>query len=398
MTDRPLLPVPATAHALMRALHGALHGSGPAVLPVPDDGADEVLAAGRPDLPVDAGVAVVVTTSGSTGDPKGVLLPATALLASVRATHRRLGGPGTWLLAMNPRYIGGLQVLARSVVAGTTPVELDLRDGFRADAFVAATARLRLSAPGRRYTALVPTQLRRLLDAGPAALDALGAYDAVLVGAAAAPPDLLAAARAGGVRVVTTYGMSETCGGCVYDGHPLDGVGVELGPDGRIALRGPVLAAGYRLRDEATAAAFADGAFLSADLGRWDRDGRLVVTGRLDDVLVTGGEKVSTAAVETVLRAQPEVRDVAVVGVPDPVWGQRLEAFVVLRDVAGVAGGGGGADGTHAPADLRAAVRSALPRAAVPRQVRVVDALPLLDSGKVDRMTLAAWAADGTRP
>ena len=161
-----------------------------------------------------------------------------------------------------------------------------------------AAAAARMPAGDRRYTALVPTQLVRFLDAEP---DALRGFDAVLVGGAATDPALLARARAEGVRVVTTYGMTETAGGCVYDGAPLDGVRVRV-TDGGVELAGPVLASGYRLDPDATAAAFEGGWFRTRDAGELDAEGRLTVLGRLDDVLISGGVNVAPAAVEAVLR------------------------------------------------------------------------------------------------
>jgi O-succinylbenzoic acid--CoA ligase len=235
----------------------------------------------------------------------------------------------------------------------------------------------------------VPTQLLRLLDAGGAPLDALRTYAAVLVGGAALHPGLRERAEAAGVAVVATYGMTETAGGCVYDGVPLDGVRVRLAGDGRIALGGPTLAAGYLGRPAETAAAFAPapsgtGAagrreFRTGDLGRWV-DGRLEVVGRADDVIVTGGEKVAPAAVERVLVAQPGVRAACVVGLPDAEWGAVVAAAVV----------GGAPDLERGdPERWRAAVREALGRAAVPRVVRLVDALPLRGVGKPDRDAVA---------
>jgi acyl-CoA synthetase (AMP-forming)/AMP-acid ligase II len=224
-----------------------------------------------------------------------VLLPAAAVCASGEATLRRLGGPGAWLLALPVSAIAGLQVLCRSVLGGTDPTVLA-----SGEPLAAAVARM---PAGRRYTALVPTQLRRYLDAGPAALRA---FDAVLVGGAATDAGLLAGARDAGVSVVTTYGMTETAGGCVYDGEPLDGVRVRVadagdaaGPGGvGIELAGPVLATGYRLDPEGTAAAFAGGWFRTRDAGSLDDAGRLTVHGRLDDVVVTGGVNVAPQAVE----------------------------------------------------------------------------------------------------
>ena len=354
---------------LVAALAAALAG-GPAVLPLPDGAEGERLrAALGPESPVSDDVALVVPTSGSTGDPKGVELTAAALAASAAATEARLGGPGRWLLALPVTHIAGLQVVLRALRAGTPPV---------ADPdFVTGTA---LLGTGRRFTSLVPTQLRRLLDAGPAALDALRSYDAVLLGGAAAPPGLVQSARTAGARVVVTYGMSETCGGCVYDGVPLDGVTADLAAGGRIRLGGPVLARGYRLRPELTAAAFTDGRFVTGDVGRLDR-GRLTVLGRADDMLVTGGEKVAPAAVEAALSEHPAVAEAAVTGVADPEWGQRVVAVVVLRE-----------GGTLTLEQAREQVAARVSRVAAPRELRVVDALPLLPSGKLDRAALPTAA------
>ena len=361
---RPLLAAPAT----LERLAAALDGTGPALLPTTEP---RVLAALRPDEPLESDdIAVVVPTSGSTGAPKGALLTADNLRASAQATAAVVGD-GQWLLAIPSTHVGGLQVLVRSLLAGTSPVVLD--GPTTVETFEAATARL--TGP-RRLVSLVPTQLRRLLTS-----PALLSYDAVLLGGAAAPPVLLAAAREAGVRVVTTYGMSETSGGCVYDGRPLPGVTVEVGE--RIRLSGPVVACGYRLRPDLTAEAFDGDTFTTADVGHWDGD-RLVVVGRADHVVVTGGEKVAPAAVEAVLAEHPAVADAAVVGVPDDEWGARVVAVVVLRP---------GASLTLEAA--RAHVAAVLPRAAAPRQLRVVPALPLLASGKIDRMSLAAGTSLG---
>jgi o-succinylbenzoate---CoA ligase len=364
---------PDTAARLGAAALTALEGDGPAVLPTgPGDPAptDDLLA------PVDDAVAAVVTTTGSTGAPKAVLLPADALRASADATYARLGPPGRWLLALPAHHIAGLQVLLRSARAGAPAAVMDLREGFRPEAFAEAATR-----SGAAYTSLVPTQLLRLLDAGGPALDALRMFTAVLLGGAAADPSVLERALAAGVRLVTTYGMSETCGGCVYDGRPLDGVTVTLEEDGRIRLGGATVAAGYRgVVSDADRAAFTDSAdgsrgFRTNDLGAWSADGRLEVLGRADDVIVTGGEKVAPATVERALLAQAGVREACVVGVPDPEWGSRVVAAVVGDDLD--------------PDVLRAAVAPGLGRAA-PRSVAVLDALPLRGIGKPDRSAVRA--------
>jgi o-succinylbenzoate---CoA ligase len=379
-----LVGSPESVGVLTEAVADALDG-GPAVLPLgpaappPPPASRHVRQAECAREPMQNTPAlggVLVATSGSTGSPRLVVLPPTSLRASAEATATRLGGPGRWLLALPTDHVAGVQVVVRALLAGAAPVVQDLRDGFRPDGFAAATARL---GPGRRYTSLVPTQLLRLLDAGGAALDALLGYDAVLIGGAALDPGLRARAEAAGVRVAATYGMTETSGGCVYDGVPLDGVQVRLDADGRIVLGGPTLAAGYLDDPDATDAAFAehDGRreFRTGDLGRWT-EGRLEVLGRADDVIVTGGEKIAPAAVERVLVAQPGVQAACVVGLPDPEWGSIVGAALVV-------------DGSPAPDGLRAAVRAALGRAAVPRVLQAVDALPLRGIGKPDRAAVA---------
>jgi o-succinylbenzoate---CoA ligase len=262
----------------------------------------------------------------------------------------------------------------RALAAGAPPVLQDVRDGFRPAGFARATGKLPHGT--RRYTSLVPTQLGRILDDGSAAMYALAGYDAVLIGGAALSPALRDRAEAAGIRVVTTYGMSETCGGCVYDGLPLTGVDARVDPDGRLSLGGPMLASGYLGDPALTAESFVDGRFVTGDLGQWVGD-RLVVLGRADDMVVTGGEKVAPAAVERVLAAQAGVAAACVVGVPDPEWGQVVAAAIVPA--------GAGPD----LAALRDAVRAAEGRAAVPRRMQLVTELPLRGVGKPDRAAVA---------
>jgi o-succinylbenzoate---CoA ligase len=348
-------------------VRAALDGTSPlAVLP---SGPRAAVAAARavlaPEEPLEAGADLVVVTSGSTGNGRGVLLSADALTASATATHERLGGPGAWLLALPVSAIAGLQVLCRGLLAGERATVLE-----RGDTLAAATARM---PAGRRYTALVPTQLRRFLDAEP---DGLRAFDAVLVGGAATDPELLARAHDAGVAAVTTYGMTETAGGCVYDGEPLDGVRVRV-TGGGVELAGPMLALGYRLDPEGTAEAFADGWFRTRDAGHL-ADGRLTVTGRLDDVVITGGVNVSPAAVEAALRTHPDVADAVVVGRPDEEWGQRVVAAVVPAPGA-----------TPELSTLRAWVTERLGAPAAPRELRLIEEIPTLHTGKPDRRAVA---------
>ena len=359
---------------LLHALSDALYDGGPAVAIIPR-GPEQVLIAGavQPALPLERDdVALLVPTSGSTGRPKGVLLPAAALLASARLTHDRLGGTGQWLLALPPTHIAGVQVLVRSIVAGEAPVALELPARFDPAAFAEGS---RVLTGDRRYTALVPTQLRRLLDHGGKVLVALRTYNAILVGGSAVPAELVTRARDEGVRVVSSYGMTETAGGCIYDGVPLAGVGIEVGTDGIVELSGPTLAAGYRLDPAATEAAFIRGGFRTSDRGRIDRDGRLVVLGRADDAILSGGVVVDPVAVETVLSTHPGIAAAAVIGRPDREWGERVVAVVVP-----VASG-------EVPAleDVRRWVADRLGAVQAPREVVVATTLPRLPTGKLDR-------------
>jgi O-succinylbenzoic acid--CoA ligase len=371
---------------LLPRLAAALDGSGPALLlhDVPAAPAASLLPgealADTEDDATDPTVAVV-STSGSAGEPKGVLLGASALLTAASAGHDRLGGPGRWLLALPADHVAGLMVLVRSLITRTEPVVLDRTAGFDAAGFVDAARRL--TGP-RRYTALVPTQLRRILAAGPDAVAALAGFDAVLVGGAAVDAGLAERATRGGVRLVRSYGMSETCGGCVYDGLPLDGVRVAVRRSGRVLLSGPMLARGYRAAPAASAEAFRtgpDGArwFHTDDAGRLDGP-RLRVLGRLDGGILTGGVTVAPAAVEAAVRGLPGVADAAAFGVPDAEWGERV--VVAIVPAAG-----------HAPPGLDDVRRGAgLAPEAAPRQVVVVPELPLRGPGKVDVQALIARA------
>ncbi len=338
-------------------------------------------------------MAVVLATSGSTGLPKGAELTAGALIASARASLRRLGAaPGArWWCCLPTHHIAGLGVLVRSLVTGSVPLVSD-----QVDAEAVARA---VTSFGCTHVSLVPTQLRRLLDAGAS----LASFEAILLGGASIPATLLADATAAGARVVTTYGMTETCGGCVYDGWPLDGVRVGDDVGGLIAIGGEVLFSRYRLAPELTEASLRDGEFVTSDLGGLGPAGRLVLRGRADDVINTGGEKVVPGLVEDALRGLDAVREAAVVGVPDADWGERVTAVLVPADpaagsVAGSAAGSvAGSAALPALAEMRSALRDQLPRYALPQGVVWVTELPMLASGKPDRLKLRSLAAQADR-
>ena len=309
---------------------------------------------------------LVIATSGSTGAPKRVVLSRDAMRASALATQERLGGPGQWVLNLPLSYVAGVQVLYRSVLAGTEP----LFEG------------LGSSPSGRAYISLVPTQLYRALEDGFDTQD-LTRYDAVLVGGGPLSPDVRAEAEHVGIRIVQTYGMSETCGGCVYDGRPLDGVEVRI-DDGEVQLRGPVLFDGYQDDPERTAAAMTEGWFRTSDLGRLDDDGRLWVTGRLDDVIISGGVKVPAGAVADRLKAHWFIDDAVVVGAPDEEWGEKVVAFYVP-----VKGGIESAD----LAVVDKEVRALFPEPGwAPKDYRPIDEIPTLSNGKPDRVHLRELA------
>ncbi|MGV0713806.1 o-succinylbenzoate--CoA ligase [Mycolicibacterium sp. XJ662] len=345
------------------------------LLPVPADDEREsslLTTSLRAGSAVDDDVAVVVATSGTTGVPKGAMLSAAALTASADATHARLGGPGRWLLALPAHHVAGLQVLVRSVVAGTAPVAI--APGFAAAELVSAVGAL---GAGRRYASLVAAQLDKALR-DPAATAALASLDAVLIGGGPLPAAVARRAADAGIAVVRTYGMSETAGGCVYDGVALDGVRVRI-DDARVVLGGATLANGYR--NPVHPDPFAEpGWFRTDDLGAVDDSGRLTILGRADEAISTGGLTVLPQLVETALASHPAVTECAVFAVPDDRLGQRVAAAVVV------------AAGQAAPtvAELRAHVAQTLDVTAAPREVHAVTALPRRGIGKVDRRALAA--------
>jgi acyl-CoA synthetase (AMP-forming)/AMP-acid ligase II len=450
--DRPLV--------LLELLREALDGHGDALLPVPvpvpdpDPEASRASFAGTrqaclarngatgahvpvpPTLPlavpvpasVPDGTAVVIETSGSTGVPKRVLLGAHALRASAAASSAALGGPGQWLVALPVHYVAGVQVLVRSLEAGTTPIVL-APGHFDPAAFGEAAARL--TAP-LRYTSLVPVQLARLLDAAeadvhpavhaaapadgrPAAYSAahpragtdrdtpgpgaiLRRFTAILVGGQSVPAELLARAAALGVRVVRTYGSSETAGGCCYDGRPIGDTVVRLA-GGELEISGSVLADGYLDDPDRTRDRFVvdQGVrwYRTGDLGEIDAATGLVrVLGRADNVIVSGGEKVSLEAVERVVRGLPGLSDAVVIGATDARWGQ---VPVVVFPAVPVRPPAGARAGATVPdlASIGAAVASVLGKAARPARLVEVAAIPVLASGKPDRVALARGLAGG---
>ncbi|MFG6444168.1 AMP-binding protein [Microbacterium sp. P07] len=367
---------------VLRALRGAVLGAGPAI------------ALGSADRSVDlprevpAGTAIVVTTSGSTGVPKSVALSRSALTSSALATAARIGD-GAWLLALPAGYVAGVQVLVRSLVSGREPAILSGR--FSPEAFAAAAGSMASSVGGvpvPAYTSLVPAQLQRLLDAAEHDDDVLRAvrsFEAVLVGGQALPATVRERAVAAGVRLVRTYGSTETSGGCVYDGVALDGVSLRIA-GGEVLISGPTLADGYVGDRERTDAAFvrdSDGArwYRTGDAGDLD-GGALRIHGRIDNVLVSGGVNVSLDRVERAVRSIPGLETAVVVAVPDDRWG---EASVIVATR--------GATDVGLLDRARDAVEAEVGRHARPSRIVLVDELPQLASGKPDRAAARGIAA-----
>jgi O-succinylbenzoic acid--CoA ligase len=314
-------------------------------------------------LPVAEGVAVVIATSGASGKPKGVELSLDALEWSARAYAERLGtGPGErWLGCLPLSHIGGLGILIRSRLAGTEPV---IHDRFDPEAVAAEQDTTLIS--------LVPTTLVRLMDAG---VD-LSRYSAVLLGGAALPPATAERARKAGIRLVHTYGLTETSGGCNFDGVPLDGAEFRV-VDEMIQVRGPMLMNGYRLNPELTSDTLEGGWLHTADRGRIDSNGVLEVFGRADDLIVTGGEKVSALEVENLLQTHPLVADAAVAGIADYRWGQAVAALIVPR-------------GSSVPTlrELKGFLTGKIAGFKAPKRILIVDEVPRTASGKVRRQAV----------
>ena len=354
-------------------LEGVLDGREAPLVPIPSGDfreSDLLTRSLRVGEEIDDDIALVIPTSGTTGKPKGAMLTPAALIASASAAHDRLGGPGTWLLALPTHHIAGMQVLVRSSLAGTVPVELDLTGGFDPAELPGAISEM---GSGRRYTSLVAAQLAKALDE-PAAAAALAELDAVLLGGGPAPQQILVAAAAAGIAVVRTYGSSETAGGCVYDGMPLDGVEMRI-DSGRIAIGGTTLAKGYRNPPDPDP--FAEpGWFFTDDIGALDDSGLLTVLGRADEAISTGGLTVLPAAVEAVLSQHPAVAECAVFGVADDRLGERVVVAVVPSGPVPTLD------------ELRDFVSGSLDHTAAPREVHIVDELPRRGIGKLDRRAL----------
>ena len=366
-----LLPVdPANPLAIMPALEEALTGQRTLLTVPANDPARTNLLRNtlKPGAPIDEDIALVVSTSGSTGKPKGAMLTPANLISSADATHQALGGEGQWLLAMPAAYIAGLQVLVRSMVAGVEPAYVDLTRGFNVAEFAARAHELARTGE-RTYTALTPMQLAKATSTLKG-IDALRTFSAVLVGGAATNPRLLESAAKLRINVVTTYGSSETSGGCVYNGRPIAGAHVKI-VDGRIHLGGPMVARGYHHLDSPD---LQDGWFRTSDAGELE-GGVLTVLGRTDNVISSGGLKLHPEVLEEELLRIDGVTAACVVGKQDARFGQRI--------CAAYTGSASVPDILDALADAEDAGRIA--HWQIPKELKSVAALPQLGPGKVDR-------------
>ncbi|WP_298121161.1 AMP-binding protein [uncultured Aurantimicrobium sp.] len=375
----------AAPQQVFAALSDALGNNGPAVL-VRDARASRMVAAGENPLTESPeGTALLIQTSGTSGKPKTVALSAAALRASAVSAHERLGGAGQWLLALPLTYIAGMSVLVRSIESGTEPVYMP-SGPFDARTFLHSVS---VMTGERRYTALVPVQLARVLDEAEDSADALEllrSLDAVLIGGQALEPELRERADSLGVKIVTTYGSSETSGGCVYDGVPLAGVSVEIAEDsGEILISAPQLATEYVADEQRTADTFQNRNgiiwYHTGDAGSLE-NGVLTVLGRLDRVITSGGLKIDLDAVEAVVRAIAGCTQALAIHIPDSEWGVRPAVVV---------------PGVEHSAELSAQIYddivAELGRVAAPKVVCFIDEIPRLSSGKPDLLALSAFAA-----
>ena len=302
-------------------------------------------------------ISILVATSGSTGTPKEIALTASALLASAAASNKYLKAAkgDTWSLLLPLTHIAGINVLMRAKQLGTEPLDLRNHVG---------------EYPRADFTAIVPTQLFNALTENPALLKHLQGAKAVLVGGASLSEELRAQGVAAGINIITTYGMSETCGGCVYDGVALDGVAFEITTDGRIKISGPILA---DVKKE-------NGWFVTQDLGKI-MDGKLQVIGRSDDVIISGGENISLSAIEAAINKKYPDLLVAAFATADSKWGQALHIAVQSQD-------------ENIKSELSEVLVNSIGKHVKPKSVLLLDKLPQIGVGKVDRISLAKMVSD----
>ena len=307
-------------------------------------------------------LALLIETGGSTGKPKVVGLSAAAMRASARLSNQVLGANphDRWSLALPLHHIAGINQLLRAIDLGTDPV-----------------------SAGGEYISVVPTQLYRALRDGAESLGRLKMAKAVLIGGAAVPKELVAVAKEVGIPLVTSYGMTEMCGGCIYDGIPLPGVEISINDQNTIALKGPMRAQGYFEDIEGTERAFVGEWFITSDEGEIGADGRLLIHGRSDDVIISGGEKISPALVAEFLRAQFPQTELHVLGIPDKEWGEALRVVMVKSPEIS----------TTSLAQIRQFVGESINRVAAPRSLLLLSEMPIKANGKLDIEALVSAPA-----
>ena len=300
-------------------------------------------------------IAVVIGTSGTTGNPKEVALSARAITSSAKASNEFLGAKhgDTWSLLLPLTHIAAVNVFVRALELGSAPLDLRNIEG---------------NYPDANFTAVVPTQLFRALNGESKLLKHLQNADKVLIGGASLSQGLRRHAEAAGIKVVSTYGMTETCGGCVYDGEAISDVEFEV-KNGRVRLKGNVLATTYLNAPWSLDA----GWFETSDLGEIV-DSKLVVLGRADDVIVSGGENISLSAIESSLAVAFPQLQTAAFSNNDPQWGQSLHLAVV---------------GEISDKKILLHLEKDLGSVAKPKSIHHLSSLPLRGIGKIDREALA---------
>ncbi|MEN9687676.1 MAG: hypothetical protein RL381_688 [Actinomycetota bacterium] len=339
-----------SASETMARIAKALAGDGPALAFGPTESSQ-----------VPQKISLVISTTGSSGVAKEVALSSSALLASARASLAFLGAQygNSWSLLLPLTHIAGINVLVRALELGTEVI--DLRN-FQGD------------YPRANFTAIVPTQLFKALNGDSRLLKHLVDADAVLVGGASLSTDLLLAAEKADINIVQTYGMTETCGGCVYDGVPLAGIEVRVTPEGRIAIKGSVIAETYLRAQTLWETVYQDGWFVASDRGRFE-NGKLIVEGRTDDVIISGGENLSLSAIESALHKHFPHKSFAAFAIPDSRWGDALHIAI-------------SGDGFPAENDLIQYLTEQFGEACKPKGFLYLPELPLMGIGKVDRKKL----------
>jgi O-succinylbenzoic acid--CoA ligase len=372
MSQIPVKVIPANdVVGALLALTDALAGACAVFISPREINGEKVIVEGIPEF-VDSNTALIVESSGSTGTPKRISISSKALIASAKATEEYFGTKGQWLLTLPVNYIAGIQVLVRSILADSHPIQMNTSVPFTPEAFALSSTLLTSEA---KFTSVVPTQLVRLQQLAaqdPFLVKLLQRFTAILVGGQATSPDVLEFFREKNINVVESYGMAETSGGCVYNGHALSGVELELVEDGRVAIKGGVLA-----NDVANA----EGFLVTQDIGELDSQGKLRILGRADRVLISGGLKMSLDQVEAVAASVPGVVEVAATAVSSTEWGERVGIVYV---------------GSPEVADYMAgSVFEQLGIAAKPIRVIRVDRLPRLSSGKTDLIALKQLFSEG---